>query len=107
MPLISFAPVRARYVGLSKETLDLLEQHWSVQQAGHREDASNRETLLSALSECLETLTPRSQQVIKLRYFENRSGSEIASYLGRLAAHTKLLVRAHDGIQRSIWFASC
>ncbi|WP_442508849.1 sigma factor-like helix-turn-helix DNA-binding protein [Novipirellula sp. SH528] len=37
---------------------------------------------MAALSECLETLTPRSQQIIRLRYFENRSGSKIANYLG-------------------------
>ena len=85
-----------RYVGLSEETLNLLDQHWSSEQYRGSGEDSNRETLLAALSECLETLTPRSQQIIKLRYFENRSGREIASYLGsKVQSAYQAIARIH------------
>lgn len=88
-----------KYVGLSAETLDSLEQHWAMEQGGNSGDAASRESLLAALSECLQTLTPRSRQIIKLRYFENRSGSEIANYLGsKVQSAYQAIARIHKSL---------
>ncbi|TWU58191.1 RNA polymerase sigma factor [Rubripirellula reticaptiva] len=72
--------IRARegqYVGLSEDMLGLIEKNWD--QAGD----PHREKLMDSLRDCLATLTPRSQRIVKLRYFENRPGREVAELMGQ------------------------
>ncbi|TWU46202.1 RNA polymerase sigma factor SigM [Rubripirellula tenax] len=66
-----------RYVGLSEDMLGLIEGNWD------QSTDSRRETLLDSLQDCLATLTPRSQRIVRLRYFENRSGREVAELMGQ------------------------
>ncbi|WP_146399420.1 sigma-70 family RNA polymerase sigma factor [Planctomycetes bacterium CA13] len=86
-----------RYVGLSTETLDLLEENWT--EAGD----SWRELRFEALAQCMEMLTPRSQEIVKLRYFENRSGGEIASFIGgKVESAYQLISRIHKTLGNCI-----
>jgi RNA polymerase sigma-70 factor (ECF subfamily) len=82
-----------RYVGLTEATLLAIEQDWD------RSVVDGREELLDSLSKCLEALAPRSQQIVKLRYFENRSGAEIAKFMGaKIASAYQAIARIHKSL---------
>ncbi len=82
-----------RYVGLSEETLAAIENDWDQVVSGRNED------MLEALSRCLKTLTPRSQEIVRLRYFENRSGSDIAKFMGnKVASAYQAIARIHKSL---------
>lgn len=68
-----------RYVGLSQQALDALESEWAQQQQS-QQDAQVR---LSALKSCLEQLSDRNRTLLQMRYFENRSGADIAAFMQR------------------------
>lgn len=82
-----------RYVGLSEETLAAIENDWGQTVVGQKEE------MLEALSVCLKTLTPRSQDIVRLRYFENRSGSEVAKFLGvKVTSAYQAIARIHNSL---------
>lgn len=77
-----------RYVGLSEETLAVIESDWAV--SGRKKD------MLDALSRCLKKMTPRSQEIVRLRYFENRSGGDVAKFMGSKVTSTyQAIARIH------------
>ncbi len=85
------------YVGLSDEFLAVLESQW-----GQPTD-TQRDALLKALRNCLKALTPRSQQIIQMRYFENRSGAEIAQYMGsKIESAYQTISRIHKSLNDCI-----
>jgi RNA polymerase sigma-70 factor (ECF subfamily) len=79
-----------RYEGLSEAALAAIEQDWdsvAIQQSEERK---------LALVKCLQKLTPRSREIIKLRYFEHRSGREIAEFIGgKTASAYQAIARIH------------
>jgi RNA polymerase sigma-70 factor, ECF subfamily len=82
-----------RYVGLSEEALLAIEDSWGSV------EVARRESQLAALEKCVETLTPRSRQIVKLRYFENRSGQEIAEFMGRkVGSAYQAIARIHKSL---------
>lgn len=79
-----------KYSGLSAEVLDALAVRWPVDQAGRLRQQSE------ALRQCLEKLTPNNQEILRLRYFEGRSGGDVARQLGRkLETVYQALARIH------------
>ena len=82
-----------RYVGLSEETLRALEDNWE------KTENARREMLLTALERCMQALTPRSREIVRLRYFENRSGCEIADFMGRkVESAYQAIARSHKSL---------
>ena len=66
-----------KYLGLQPEVLDQLVAAWPEhQQLGGKQKQQ-------ALQECLGRLTSNNQQILRLRYFEGRSGADVAACLGR------------------------
>ncbi len=64
-----------RPVLLADDVLDLLEDQWS------EFDGLSQRDRLDALRECSERLTPRSQQILLLRYGQGVSGRGVAEAL--------------------------
>ncbi|MEM7236141.1 MAG: sigma-70 family RNA polymerase sigma factor [Planctomycetota bacterium] len=64
-------------VGLSEELLDVLEVEWPS--VG---DGSGHERLES-LRRCMERLTTKNREILRLRYFSSLSGKEVAQRIGR------------------------
>jgi len=86
-----------RYVGLSEEMLGLVEANWD------RSDDLSREALLKTLEECMTRLTPRNMRIVKLRYFENRSGREVAELMGqKLESAYQAIGRIHRSLGECI-----
>lgn len=69
-----------KYDGLSEEVLSLLSADWP-----DNEDEGLSETR-DALAHCLEKLTSNNRRILQLRYFEGRSGIDVAKILGRKPA---------------------
>ena len=44
---------------------------------------SPSDTLHDALSHCIEQITPNNRELLRLRYFERRNCTEVASIMGR------------------------
>jgi len=66
-----------RYEGLDEDVLAALADAWPDPAAdgwGRRREA---------LARCMAELTPNNREILKLRYFEGRSGREVAEALGR------------------------
>lgn len=83
-----------KYVGLSEEILSSLEVHWDP-------DASewNRDTA-DALASCIQTLTPRSREILRMQYFENRSSREIAKFIeGKIESAYQAVARIHKSLR--------
>jgi RNA polymerase sigma-70 factor (ECF subfamily) len=75
-----------RYQGLSEELLATLSEEWPA-------PADLRQ---QALSQCLEEVTPNNRELLRLRYFERRSCSEVAALMGRkLETVYQALARIH------------
>lgn len=66
---------RAGELVLSEETVEILAADWPAEEG-------ENEARFAALRVCLERLAPRSQEVIRLRYFGERGPGEIARLLG-------------------------
>jgi len=62
---------------LSEQTLDLLDKTWNQRTQSGRADE------IEALRYCLEKLSPRSQQIIQMRYEQGMKGFELAKALQR------------------------
>lgn len=88
-----------RYEGLSEELLSTLAEEWP--------GAESSDAMHEALANCLEQLTPYNRDLLRLRYFERRSGADVASLLGRkLETVYQALARIHktlgDCVQRRL-----
>lgn len=84
-----------KYVGLSESTLALLEEDWA---ANHGENKS-----IDALTECFKELTPRSRELVRMKYFENKSGEEIANFMGaKVESAYQALSRIHKALSKCI-----
>lgn len=82
-----------RYVGLSEQACEVLEQQWDA------EPSAATEEQLSALAKCLEKLTPRSQEIVRLRYFEGKAAREIAEFMGRkIESAYQAIARIHKSL---------
>ena len=66
-----------RYLGLTEEALAKLEESWTDSTESRRSD------VLTALTNCIEKLTPNNREIIRLRYFENQPSRSISEILGR------------------------
>lgn len=76
---------------LDEAVLDRLEATWD------RYDHDQASDRVEALRECLAKLTPRAQQVMKLRYADGLSGQELARSTGRkLESVYMALSRIHN-----------
>ena len=64
-------------ITLDDETLDLLDTQWT------QEKANDSNELHEALSECINQLTPRAQQLVERRFKNQMSTKEIAEATGR------------------------
>lgn len=64
-----------RYIGLSDEMLAMLGQEWP--------DISRAEAQQKALDHCLDRVTPKNRELLRLRYFERRACAEVAATMGR------------------------
>lgn len=85
---------KGQYTGLSENTLSVLERDWSLGQQT-REKESN-----DALMRCIESLTPRSQKIVKMQYFENRSSQEIADFIGgKVESAYQAISRIHKALK--------
>lgn len=67
---------RANPVVLAGEVIDRLDEAWGLHD---REDP--RASSVAALERCIAKLTPRAQELVKLRYHEDLSGQHIAERL--------------------------
>jgi len=77
-----------RYEGLSEEMLAALADEWP--------DKEHAAAAHDALAHCLEQLTPYNRELLRLRYFERRSGTDVAATLGRkLETVYQALARIH------------
>jgi len=68
---------RARVVCLDEALLDLLEIQWK------KMDKHSGPLLSETLEKCVGTLSPRSREILQLRYQEGLSGPQISGKLGR------------------------
>lgn len=59
------------------ELLDLMDGHWEQYDFCETNDA------IHALHECIGTLSPYAQQLVKLRYRQGLSGQHLAQHLGK------------------------
>lgn len=64
-------------VSFDQQVLDLLDEHWETS-----EQTKGSNSVLEALKKCIMLLTPRAQEMVRLRYEENLKGSSLAEYLG-------------------------
>lgn len=86
-----------RYTGLSEETLAVIEQEWN---ADRRNGVDPRAT---SLTRCLKSLTPRSRQIVRMRYLENRSSREIALFIGgKIESAYQAIARIHKTLKTCI-----
>ena len=86
-----------RYEGLSEDLLAALAAAWPEAPAdgwrGRHE----------ALARCMGELTPNNRQILQLRYFEGRSGRDVAELLGRkLETVYQALARIHKALGECI-----
>jgi RNA polymerase sigma-70 factor (ECF subfamily) len=68
---------RRRHVLLDESLLDRLDEQWV------EHDVSSTADLTEALRHCLERLTPRARDLIRLRYAEGISGARLAAGVDR------------------------
>ena len=86
-----------KYEGLSAEVLDKLSSVWPESRAANLREKHE------ALRHCLEELTPNNREILRLRYFEGRSGIDVAQVLGRkLATVYQALARIHKQLGECI-----
>ncbi len=79
-----------KYQGLSEQVMESLSAGWIM--AGN----SRIRQMQESLQRCIDDLTPNSRTILRLRYFEGRSGGEVAETLGRkLPTVYQALARIH------------
>lgn len=79
--------------GLSEEIFESLASVWPEASS---ELWRNKQV---ALERCLEQLTPNNREIVRLRYFEGRAGSDVAAALGRkLETVYQALARIHKSL---------
>lgn len=79
-----------KYQGLSEEVLEALSSVWQTS------GVSNLREMQESLRYCLEQLTPNNRTILQLRYFEGRSGGDVAQRMGRkLPTIYQALARIH------------
>lgn len=77
-----------RYDGLSPETLDALAAEWP--------ESPTRNLDLEALERCLRKVTPNNRKLLRMRYFEEHSCSEVARRMQRkIESVYQALARIH------------
>jgi len=82
-----------RYVGLSEHALEMLEQDWDDEPSAFTEER------LSALEKCLGELTPRSREIVRMRYFEDKPAREIATLLRqKIESAYQAIARIHKSL---------
>jgi RNA polymerase sigma-70 factor (ECF subfamily) len=82
-----------RYVGLSVEMLATIEAEWA--KANTTADSRSE-----ALRGCLEHLPPKSQTIMAMRYMQNRSGEEIAEFMGaKVDSAYQAITRIHKALR--------
>ncbi|HWL08385.1 MAG TPA: sigma-70 family RNA polymerase sigma factor [Planctomicrobium sp.] len=82
-----------KYEGLSHETLEALASEWSDQIDWGQKDR------LDSLEHCLKKLSSSKQEILRLRYFEGRTGSDVAEQLGsKLETIYQSLARIHKAL---------
>ncbi|MCO8122941.1 sigma-70 family RNA polymerase sigma factor [Stieleria sp. TO1_6] len=85
---------KLEHLTLSEELLASLETHWE------QSDDSTSEETITALRACIETMTPRSQQIVALRYGQGLSGKQVAATLDRKAQTVYMaLSRIHQRLR--------
>jgi len=62
---------------LDDATLELLDDHW------RQTDSHDSADMTDALHDCLGELTPRSRELVDLRYSQGLSGAQLADHIGR------------------------
>ncbi|MEY5026819.1 MAG: hypothetical protein RLZZ244_2347 [Verrucomicrobiota bacterium] len=83
--------VQARYSGLSSETLDALAAEWPAE--------GEKESTVEALERCLKKVTPNNQMLLRMRYFEEQSCSEVALRMQRKVESVyQALARVHKAL---------
>lgn len=86
-----------KYRGLSDEVLESLLAGWSD------EEPEETSETLDVLADCLDELTSNNRKILQLRYFEGRSGIDVANILGRKPATVyQALARIHNMLERCI-----
>ncbi|WP_437206754.1 sigma-70 family RNA polymerase sigma factor [Planctomicrobium sp. SH664] len=95
---ISLLRVReGKYDGLSPEMLESLSAAWPDTWRGQ---VRERQELLA---KCLEKLTVNNREILRLRYFEGRSGTAVAEELGRkLPTVHQALARIHKSLRECV-----
>lgn len=79
-----------QYRGLDQHVLEELISIWPDRKTSRLQDSRQ------ALELCLAELTANNQEILRLRYFEGRSGEEVAGRLGRkLTTIYQALTRIH------------
>lgn len=87
-----------RYRGLPEDVIDSLIDNWDEDEV----DDTDRATR-DALAFCVGELTANNRRILQLRYFEGRSGIEVAEHLGRKPATVyQALARIHSALEQCI-----
>lgn len=87
-----------RYSGLTEGVLDSLLKVWDEE-----EDDEELSRSRDALACCLKELTPNNRRILQLRYFEGRSGIDVARILKRKPATVyQALARIYSALERCV-----
>jgi RNA polymerase sigma-70 factor (ECF subfamily) len=77
-----------RYVGLSEAMLATLAAEWP--------DQTEASPMHEALRFCLGSITPNNRELLRLRYFEQRNCTEVATIMGKkIESVYQALTRIH------------
>ena len=80
-----------RYVGLSEAMLATLAAEWP--------DQTEASPMHEALRFCLGSITPNNRELLRLRYFEQRNCTEVATIMGKkIESVYQALTRIHRAL---------
>ena len=80
-----------RYVGLSEAMLATLAAEWP--------DQAEASPMHEALRFCLGSITPNNRELLRLRYFEQRNCTEVATIMGKkIESVYQALTRIHRAL---------
>jgi len=86
-----------RMMSLSEEVLDMLAQNWE------RADATNAQDEAEHLKACVDQLTPRSKEIVHLRYTEGLTGIQVAEAINvRVGSVYVALTRIYQALEKCI-----
>lgn len=84
-----------RYDGLSAETLEMLAAEWP--------NAPGPDLAMEALERCLQKITPNNRRLLRMRYFEGHSCSEVAERMQRkIETVYQALARIHKTLRECV-----